>query len=263
MPIKAIFFDIDGTLISFKTHSVPKSTLSALDKLRAKGIKLFIATGRLPQDLDFLLKDLHHYFDAYITLTGQYCFDKGHNIIHDQAIEQQDLRNLINILQKKEFACGIMELDYYYLNLVNKRILDLQKILGDTAPDRPIDAVERALTHKTYQLNFFLDEPQVQEILKQMPNCKSVRWCPYFADIIPKTGGKPEGIKHILDYYHIKLSETMAFGDGGNDKDMLAFVGTGIAMGNGNDEAKAAADYITDTVDDDGILKALKHFNLL
>lgn len=261
--VKAIFFDIDGTLISFKTHSVPQSTIEALKQLRAKGIKLFIATGRLPQDMDFLLKGLHQYFDAYVTLTGQYCFDKNHKIIHDQAIEPDDLKNLVNILAKKKFACGLMELDYYYLNLVNQRILDLQKILGDTAPDRPIDSAERVLNHRTYQLNFFLNEPEVQEILKQMPNCKSVRWCPYFADIIPKIGGKPEGIKHILDYYNIAVEDTIAFGDGGNDKDMLKFVGTGIPMGNGNDEAKAAADFITDTVDNDGIVKALKHFNIL
>ena len=44
--IKAIFFDIDGTLVSFKTHSIPKSTLYALDLLKKKGIKIFIATGR-------------------------------------------------------------------------------------------------------------------------------------------------------------------------------------------------------------------------
>lgn len=44
--IKAVFFDIDGTLVSFKTHKLPDSTVRALDLLREKGIKVFIATGR-------------------------------------------------------------------------------------------------------------------------------------------------------------------------------------------------------------------------
>ena len=44
--VKAIFFDIDGTLVSFKNHQIPKSTFDALYKLKEKGIKLFIATGR-------------------------------------------------------------------------------------------------------------------------------------------------------------------------------------------------------------------------
>ena len=43
---KAIFFDIDGTLVSFQTHQVSPGVLEALRRLRAKGIKLFIATGR-------------------------------------------------------------------------------------------------------------------------------------------------------------------------------------------------------------------------
>ncbi len=48
--VKAIFFDIDGTLVSFETHKIPASTHEALKALRDKGIKIFIATGR-PQCL--------------------------------------------------------------------------------------------------------------------------------------------------------------------------------------------------------------------
>ena len=55
----------------------------------------------------------------------------------------------------------------------------------------------------------------------------------------------------------------MAFGDGENDMEMLRYVGIGVAMGNASDAVKAAADYVTDTVDDDGIEKALRHFGLI
>ena len=55
----------------------------------------------------------------------------------------------------------------------------------------------------------------------------------------------------------------MAFGDGENDIEMLRFVGVGVAMGNGGDAVKAAADYVTDAVDEDGIAKALRHFGLI
>ena len=46
MKIKAIFFDIDGTLVSFKTHAIPQSALDAIHRIREKGVKVFIATGR-------------------------------------------------------------------------------------------------------------------------------------------------------------------------------------------------------------------------
>ena len=55
----------------------------------------------------------------------------------------------------------------------------------------------------------------------------------------------------------------MAFGDGGNDTEMLLAAGIGVAMGNATDELKDAADYITSSVDDDGILRALVRFGVI
>ena len=57
----------------------------------------------------------------------------------------------------------------------------------------------------------------------------------------------------------LKVSETIAFGDGGNDISILRQAGLGVAMGNAKDNVKAAADYVTASVDDDGISKALAH----
>ena len=96
-----------------------------------------------------------------------------------------------------------------------------------------------------------------------MPHCTSARWHPLFTDITPLGGTKQNGINKFLEYYHIDLSETMAFGDGGNDIQMLQHVHTSIAMGNANDDVKAIADYVTDTVDHDGIYNALKHYDLI
>ena len=59
------------------------------------------------------------------------------------------------------------------------------------------------------------------------------------------------------------MKAAIAFGDGGNDVDMLRFAGIGVAMGNATDEPKAAADYVTDSVDDAGIANALKHFGVI
>ena len=100
----------------------------------------------------------------------------------------------------------------------------------------------------------------MENILK---NSKSSRWHFSFADVNPKNSGKDIGIDKIIEYYGIDLSETMAFGDGGNDIGMIKHAAIGVAMGNANDEVKTVADYITDDVDNDGVYKALKHFNLL
>ena len=96
-----------------------------------------------------------------------------------------------------------------------------------------------------------------------MPHCTSARWHPLFTDISPLGGTKQNGIDQFLQHYNIDLSETMAFGDGGNDIQMLEHVAIAIAMGNANDEVKNIADYVTDDVEHDGIMKALQHFQLI
>ena len=55
----------------------------------------------------------------------------------------------------------------------------------------------------------------------------------------------------------------MAIGDGGNDLTILKAAGIGVAMGNATDEVKAAADYVTTSVDEDGIKLAMKHFGII
>ena len=71
--IKAAFFDIDGTLLSFKTHQIPASAQQVLDSFREQGIACVIATGRPTYQMPDWLFDLG--WDAYITLSGQHCFD--------------------------------------------------------------------------------------------------------------------------------------------------------------------------------------------
>ena len=82
-------------------------------------------------------------------------------------------------------------------------------------------------------------------------------------DIVANTGGKVAGIKEYLKTIQVDKSETMAFGDGENDIGMLQFVQTGVAMGNAEPIVKEIADYITDSVDEDGIMNALTALKIL
>lgn len=255
--IKAIFFDIDGTLVSFQTHQIPDSTFETLRALHNKGIKLFIATGRGPDGLD-VLKDFP--FDGYITLNGQYCYhSKG--IIYENTIQKQDIQALLDYLDKKPFPCGFTEEHTKYFNMRDERVDEIHSITHND--DHPAGDCSRVIEHKIYQCMCFIDEQEEKELLKVMPHCIAARWHPLFCDVSPLGGTKQKGIDQFLNYYHIDISETMAFGDGGNDIQMLQHVPLSVAMGNANDEVKAIATYVTDSVDNDGIFKAMKHFQLL
>lgn len=255
--IKAIFFDIDGTLLSFETHQVPRSTFEVLKQLKDKGIKLFIATGRGKDGLH-VLNDFP--FDGYITLNGQYCYTND-ELIYENTIQKEDLQSLLDYLEKNPFPCGFTEEHTKYFNMRDERVDFIHSITHND--DHPAGDCHHIIDKKIYQCMCFIDENQEKELLKVMPHCISARWHHLFCDISPKGGTKQNGIDQFLKYYNIDLSETMAFGDGGNDIPMLQHVHKAVAMGNANDEVKAIADYVTDTVDDDGIFKAIQYFQLI
>ena len=252
--IKAIFFDIDGTLVSFNTHQIPQSTFKALYDLHNRGIKLFIATGRGKDGLDVLN---HFPFDGYITLNGQYCYTEE-QLIYENTIVKEDLQSLLNYLDKKPFPCGFTEEHTKYFNMRDERVDEIHRITHND--DHPSGDCSEVIHHKVYQCMCFISEDEEKELLKVMPHCISARWHPLFCDISPIGGTKQKGIDKFLEYFNIPLEDTMAFGDGGNDIQMLSHVPISVAMGNANDEVKKLADYVTDTVDHDGIYKAIEYF---
>jgi len=91
--IKAIFFDIDGTLLSFKTHQVPESTQQAFQLLKEKNIKVFVSTGRSYNQLGHIR---YLDFDGYITFNGGYCVTKEQDVIYKNNIPQKDIRSLLD-----------------------------------------------------------------------------------------------------------------------------------------------------------------------
>ena len=102
---KALFFDIDGTLVSFETHCIPSSTIEALEAAHAKGLKIFIATGR-PKAIINNLSELQdrNLIDGYITMNGAYCF-VGEEVIYKSAIPQEEVKAMAAFCEKKGVPC--------------------------------------------------------------------------------------------------------------------------------------------------------------
>jgi hydroxymethylpyrimidine pyrophosphatase-like HAD family hydrolase len=99
--------------------------------------------------------------------------------------------------------------------------------------------------------------------MSRLPGCTSGRWHPAFTDITAKGADKGEGILTLSARLGLDARYTMAFGDGGNDTSMIKAAGIGVAMGNALESLKREADYTTTSVDDDGILNALRHFGIV
>lgn len=256
--IKAVFFDIDGTLVSFKTHRVPDSAKRAIAALRAKGVRVFIASGRQLLAINNL-EDLQ--FDGYVTLNGGYCI-VGEQVIYKHSMPSEDMVSLVQYMEEREnFPCIFVHENAFCINYTDERTDEVFRLLN--FPQPPTLPLREAATGDIFQLVAFFTKEQEKAIMAVMPHCEATRWNPLFSDVIPKGSSKQVGVDKMLDYFGISLDESMAFGDGENDVLMLKHVGIGVAMGNAEDEVKRAADYVTDSVDEDGVEKALRHFGVI
>jgi Cof subfamily protein (haloacid dehalogenase superfamily) len=255
--IKAVFFDIDGTLVSFKTHQMPDSALKALQQLKANGIHCFIATGRGKGGLEVVSR---FPFDGYITLNGQYDYTPE-KVIYENFIPRKDIHILMEELKKHPFPCGFQMEEKKVFNYRDERVDEIHAITRND--DQPAGDVSDVENHKVYQAMAFISKEEEKELMQKLTGCTSARWHPYFTDISPLGGTKVIGMDLFARYYGFTMEETMAVGDGGNDIQMLKHAGTSIAMGNGEEEVKAIADYVTDDVDHDGLMKAMEHYHLL
>ena len=259
---KALFFDIDGTLVSFDTHSIPTSTIEAIETARGKGHKIFIATGR-PKMIINNLSELQSrgLIDGYITMNGAYCF-VGDEVIYKSPIPTTEVQTMAHFCKDQNIACFFVA--EHHLSICQPNDL-VKSIFCDFlhVEEAPVSDFESVVKEDIYQMTPFMTLDQEREIEPQMDNSEIGRWHPAFADVTAKGNTKQRGIDEIISYFNIPLQDTIAFGDGGNDISMLKHAAIGVAMGQAQPEVKAAADYVTDSVDDDGIRKAMIHLNLI
>lgn len=259
--IKALFFDVDGTLVSFGTHRIPQSTCDALARARANGVKLFTATGR-PRQLLNNVGQVEPLMHGYVLATGAMC-TYGQEVVASHTIpadEAEAIVDFCNGLNRPAVVVGMHDLQIINRNDdVDTVFYDMLKVSYDKF-DVPLRDV---LAQGVLQVTPFLTADEEHELLSTLPGCASARWYPSFCDITSRLADKAGGIRAIARRLGIGMSETMAFGDGGNDTSMLQAAGVGVAMGNALDVVKAHADYVTTDVDHDGIASALKHFGVI
>lgn len=255
--IKIVFFDIDGTLLPFNKSEVPQSTIDSINKLREKGIKVVVATGKsLSQMLDTAIA--HITFDGYITLNGQICYDENMNMFFGTPIKSEEMDVLAQAFKGKRIPFALISEFSRYINYI-----DDQVIIHNEETNSKVPSVDEYHGEKIYQITAYTSTKNVDMLKNILDYCDITYWSEGAIDIYAKGGGKMNAIKSWINKLNIDISETMAFGDGANDAEMIKYCGTGVAMGNAVEIAKTSADYVTDDATKDGVYNALKHFELI
>lgn len=253
--IKAAFFDIDGTLLSFATHRVSEGTIHAFDLLRRLGVRTFLSTGRP----EILIPPMPITFDAAITMNGGLVYtlcNAPREILLSNPIPSLDYQRLLQVAKKEHLCIMVFDHKNMFVANPNDTAHAIQRQLDMPMP--PVVELDSLTSLTAFQVIVFTTADSDEAMGHLLPGCRMPRWHALFTDVVADGNSKASGMEVICRHFGIQQDETIAFGDGGNDIEMLEWAGIGIAMGNASDEVKKHANLITTDVDHEGIEQAIK-----
>ena len=265
MTKKLIFLDIDGTLVGFD-GKMPGSTKTALSRAVEAGHSLVISTGRLAAQVYPWLFDAAR-FDGFISSSGSNIKWKGKRVA-GRFWSDKD----IAAFRKTADPLGAAVFFHTERNLVAEPGAVEHQIEFFTKFGLPREKYASLLEHVIVadpfgleiEKGIYIDSGKTLDEMRSLLG-ESFRVDGYSFGNIPPTSGevtlsgvtKASAIDVLCEYLGVDISDTVAIGDGSNDIGMIKRAGLGIAMGNASDEVKAAADRVTDSIENDGLAKAI------
>ncbi|CDE99142.1 cof-like hydrolase [Clostridium sp. CAG:813] len=259
--IKMIATDIDGTILKWGLDFSP-AMKSCVKRLKEAKVKMVLVTGRMhcaalpvAKELGLETPIISYQGGLIKTYDGETLFQENLNSDYAKEIIKWARKNNIHInlyLDDKLFVEHDNDIvksytygkfiDYTVCNFDDLEIKNVNKILA-------ID----------------LTDPEkvtgwVNLLREKYPDLYIVKSTPYFCEIGSKDAKKSKGVQFLCHMWGIKPEDVLAIGDQNNDIDLVQCGGIGVAMGNGTPELKECADFVTDTVENDGFVKAINKF---
>ena len=264
---KAIFFDIDGTLIG-KAEGIPEITprvQQAIKNLQADGNYIFIATGRPYAFLHRQFKDFG--FDGFVLSNGALIF-LNDEIIYKDALDKNLTKTVCDIADAENINYILESYPQTYLKkdapAAEEFLHKIEVEYSNFIRDFDIDKIS---VSKIECVSNRADLDALDKVYKKMLDTPGLTgWADPFhfktMEIYSDKTSKATGILKVLDHLKIDIKNSYAFGDGYNDKEMLKTVGTGFVMDTAKDDVKECADHIVPSVFEDGVAVGIEKFIL-
>ncbi|MCR5715592.1 MAG: Cof-type HAD-IIB family hydrolase [Lachnospiraceae bacterium] len=269
---KVLFFDIDGTLTDMMGQ-IPASTLRALSLCKRAGHRILLCSGRPKSEIHANV--LAPGFDGMVASAGAYVELDG-RVLHQHCMDVAELSGLLDFFHQNGILYMLQAKEYIETDpqVSEKLIRVLEEQLGLSK-----ERIERIFGKMTLNAKCALD-PRIEKLVYYESPYRvrdlAARISPYFQVTGFSYGGEDEtkgeitiagetkasGMQVILDALHLTREETIAFGDGPNDIEMMRYAGISVAMGNGREMIKEMAHLVTGAVNEDGIYRACETLGL-
>ena len=256
--IKIVFFDIDDTLRNSKTGFIPTSIPTVFQQLREKGILTGIATGRGIFGVVPEIRELKP--DFFVTLNGAYIEDKKGNVIDSNKISKDKVESYIAWTKEVGIDYGLVG---SHTAKLSTRTELISEAIDPIYPDLDVDPdfYEKEDIYQMWTFEERGDDLILPDTLAS--TLRMVRWHEHSSDVVPISGSKAAGVAKVVEHLGLKPENVMVFGDGLNDLELFDYAGISIAMEVSHEKIKEKADYITKTLEEDGIFDALERFGMV
>ena len=275
---KIIFIDVDGTLVDYENR-LPDSAVEAIRQARKNGHKVYICTGRSKAEVYPEIWAIG--LDGMIGGNGAYVEDHGQVIAH-RLITDEQCHKIVDWLHARGLEFYLESNNGLFASENFEKAGD--PVIKKYAAYKGKDGVDAMTVRKIFpdmifggelyrndlnKVSFILNTYDDYLAAKEaFPNLKVGTWggkgdTALFGDFGVKDLSKSRGIKDLLAYLHLDQADTIAFGDSKWDIDMFKFCAVSVCVGDGGQDAKDAATFVTDPVMKDGLFNAFKKLNLI
>lgn len=258
--IKLIATDIDGTIL-IPEGNFTEGVKNCIKNLSQKGIKVVLVTGRMNAAAELIAKDLG-LETPVISYQGGLVKYHGETL-YERYLTEAQTNKILNWAKDKKIHINLYNDDILYSEKKCPEIERYCNNLHTKYEIKPFCEIKKEKINKLLAIDY--NHPQkIDQFEKELPNIFPelyiVKSTPYFLEFSNKEASKYCAVKFLQKYWDIDETETLTIGDQNNDIALLKAGGIKIAMGNATDELKSIANYITDTVYNDGFVKAVEKF---
>ena len=256
--IKMVATDIDGTILNWDGEFSPR-VVKCIQELNSKGIKVVLVTGRMHSSAVPILNKLG-LLTPIVSYQGGLVKDVDNVVLYQADLAVKTAKEIIKWARKNNVHLNLYLDDKLYVENDNETI---QRYIKGKYVDYTVcnfDDLKIENVNKLLAIDY--TDPErvtgwVDELRLNHPELYIVKSTPYFCEIGSNGAKKSLGVEVLANIWGIKKEEILAIGDQNNDIELLKAGGVAVAMGNATRELKKYANFVTDTVEDDGFVKAI------